>query len=181
MKNELLCGSACVKYILDKYNLKYRNFNYQMKWISELALYLLKYDLLDIKISCFKSNLYNDYLKNINNTKKINDFDGFLFIKKLEGKNKIINTKLTKRELKKEINNSDYIILCVESAKFNRNKNMNGGHFIILNSIIDNDTIKIINPIKNKFEYKYENIKNIIDYAKNFGSWRVLIKEESHD
>ena len=57
-------------------------------------------------------------------------------------------------------------------------------YFIDINKkfiIIIGNNIKIINPIKDKFEYKYENIKNIINYVKNFGSWRVLIKEESHD
>lgn len=178
MKTELLCGSACVKYILDKFNLKYNNFNYKMKWATELALYLLKYDSLDIEVRCFNSNLYDNYLKNITNTKIISEFEGFLFIKKLEEKNKIINTKLTKKELKYELNNNDYIILCVESAKFNKSEKMSGGHFIILNSI-DNDIIKIINPIKDRFEYKQENIKDIINYTKKFGFWRILIKEVS--
>lgn len=41
---------------------------------------------------------------------------------------------------------------------------MDGDHFIILNGI-DNNKIRIINPIKNKYEYKLENIENVIKYC----------------
>ncbi|MEG0977558.1 MAG: hypothetical protein RSF02_03295 [Bacilli bacterium] len=54
---------------------------------------------------------------------------------------------------------------------------MNGGHFIILDGILNNK-VKVINPIKERYEYKLEEPKNIIKYCKNYGSWRILIKED---
>ena len=82
-------------------------------------------------------------------------------------------------ELLKEAKENKFIILCVESSVFN-SINMNGGHFIVLNGI-DNNKIRIINPTKNKYEYKLENAENIIKYCENYGSWRILIKEDNND
>ena len=67
--------------------------------------------------------------------------------------------KLSKMELLKEVKENKFIVLCVESSVFN-NRNMNGGHFIVLNGI-NNNKIRIINPIKNKYEYIIINV--IID------------------
>ena len=175
--NNILCGSSCVKYILNYFSINTEQLNLKMTWITELANSLKNSGVKNISILCYKSNLYYDYKNNPN----INlNFDGFSYIEKCIENNIPINeTKLSKMELLKEVKNSKFIILCVESSVFN-NKEMNGGHFIILNGI-DNNKIRIINPIKNKFEYKLENTKNIIKYCKNYGSWRILIKEDNND
>ena len=91
----------------------------------------------------------------------------------------ICEIKMNKKEWLKEENKNKFIILCVESSTFN-NQNMDGDHFIIINGI-DNNKIRIINPIKNKYEYKLENIENVIKYCRNYGSWRILIKEDNDD
>ncbi len=175
--NDILCGSSCVKYILKKFKKNDENLNKKMKWITELAISLKEKNINNVEILCYKSNLYYDYINN----KSIDfDFKGFYFIKKsLDLGIPITVLKLNKKELLREIKESKFIILCVESSVFNHN-NMNGGHFIILNGI-SNNKIKVINPIKDKYEYRNENISDIIKYCKNYGSWRILIKEDIYD
>ena len=176
--NEIFCGSSCVKFILDKYGKIDKKLNIKMKWISELAICLKKNGFDNIKLICFNSNLYNDYQK----LKKDNiNFEGFKLLKKCENINILINEiPLTKEELIKEIMESAYIILCVESSKLNHNRNMSGGHFIILNGLIKKK-VKVIIPRKNEYEYKCDKLQNIIKYCQGFGAWRILIREENND
>lgn len=58
---------------------------------------------------------------------------------------------------------------------------MNGGHFIILCARNDR-YVRIINPIKDKYEEKLLDIDFLVNIAKNYGSWRILINgEEKYD
>ena len=175
--NDILCGSSCVKYVLNEFGKNDENLNKKMEWITELAICLKEKNINNIAILCFKSNLYYDYKYN----KNIGlDFKGFHFIKECLDLNiPISEIKLTRKELLTEIKENTFIILCVQSSVFNHN-NIDGGHFIILNGTF-NDKIKVINPRKDKYEYKTENIKDIIKYCKNYGSWRILIKEDMND
>ena len=175
--NDILCGSSCVKYILNKLKKNDENLNKKMEWTTELALCLKEKKVKNIVVLCFKSNLYYCY----NNDKNIDfDFKGFRFIKEcLDSNIPIYEIKLTKKELLTEIKENSFIILCVQSSVFNHN-NMEGGHFIILNGMVNNK-VKVINPRKDKYEYKTENIEDIIKYCKNYGSWRILIKEDIDD
>lgn len=177
MNNNILCGSSCVKYILNYYKINTNNLNCKMTWITQLAICLKKYGLKNIHILCYKSNLYFDFLK----SKKIDlKFDGFKYIDRCFKQDiKIIEKKLNVTQLLKEIRENEFIILCVESAVFNK-ENITGGHYIIISGL-ENKKVKIINPIKSKYEYKFETPANIIKYCKNYGSWRILIKEEKSD
>ncbi len=175
--NELFCGSSCVKYILNKYGKQVIKFNNQMEWATELAI-CLKENGLNPKIYCYNSNLYKDYQKG----KEIDiSFKGFEFIQQCKDLNiPIIEKKLTKTELKQEIENYKCIILCVKSSKLNHDKSLTGGHFIIMNGWLQNK-VKIIIPRKTKYEEQIESLSHIIKYCKDFGSWRILIKEEKND
>ena len=175
MNNEILCGSSCVKYVLNSFDKNIGDLNLKMEWITELAICLKEKEIRDISILCFKSNLFYDYKysKNINLK-----FNGFKFIKKcFELKIPIIEIELTKKELVKEIKENKLIILCVQSSVFNNDNSMDGGHFIILKGMVDN-MVKVINPRKNKYEYTTRKLEDIIKYCKNYGSWRILIKED---
>lgn len=175
--NNILCGSSCVKYILNDFCINTEQLNYKMTWITELALALKNSGVKNISVLCYKSNLYYDYKNNPNIDLT---FKGFHFIEKCIKNDIPINeTKLNKMELLKEVKENKFIVLCVESAVFN-NRNLTGGHFIILNGI-DNNKIKIINPKKTKYEYKLEEVESIIAYCENYGAWRILIKEDSND
>jgi len=173
--NSILCGSACVKYILDINNIKSDNINLEMFWITELALSLFENNIKNIQLKCFDSNLYNDFLHKKNNDMS---FLGFYFLNEVV-KNRInINeSSLNSSNLKKEIEESKYIIMCVESNKFNNDIKMSGGHFIIITKI-DKNNVEIINPIKSKYEKKYIGISRLLSCCKNYGSWRILIKED---
>ena len=54
---------------------------------------------------------------------------------------------------------------------------MNGGHYIILTDR-DGENVKVINPIKDKYEVKILNINFLIKTCRNNGAWRILIMEE---
>lgn len=177
MNNEILCGSSCVKYVLDYYKIQSNNINNKMKWITELAICLKNKGFKNISVLFYNSNLYNDYSK-IKSTDL--SFDGFKFIEQCIKQNiLLIEKELTRKELLQEVKENKFIILCVESSKFNK-ENMVGGHFIILKGL-NNDKIEIINPIKEKYEYKMETTENIIRFCENYGSWRILIKEDNND
>lgn len=173
MENNILCGSACVKYILEEYKIFSNKLNIKMNWITELALSLYNHNIKNLEIKCFNSNLFNDF-------KKFNkiDFDGFYYIKKALAKGiKLTEEEINTSVLQKEIKNSKFIILCTESSIFNEDPKMSGGHFIIITGI-KKDKVRIVNPVKDKFEIKYFKISKIIKSCINFGSWRLLIKEE---
>lgn len=171
MKNKINCGSSCVKYVLNTQDLSTDNIKNDMFWISELALSLKENGINNLEVLFFNSSLYNGY---------INDYDknfmGFKLLDELVVKNiKLLEKKLTIKELIQEINDSKFIILCVESSKFNHNKNMSGGHFIII-SKVEGKLVKVINPIKDKYEVKTLSKRFIINCCKHYGSWRILIK-----
>ena len=88
---------------------------------------------------------------------------------------KLSERRLTVKELEKEIINNKYIILCVESKKFNKDKKMTGGHFIVINSL-ENNLVNIVNPIKEKYETKKVTKVFLINCCKHYGSWRILIR-----
>ena len=171
MKNKINCGSSCVKYVLNAQDLSTYNIKNDMFWISELALSLKGNGINNLEVLFFNSSLYNGY---------INDYDknfiGFKLLDELVVKNiKLLEKKLTIKELIQEINESKFIILCVESSKFNHSKNMSGGHFIII-SKVEGKLVQVINPIKDKYEVKTLSKRFIINCCKHYGSWRILIK-----
>lgn len=177
MSNTILCGSSCVKYILKYYKYDYKKINMQMTWIVELATVLKERGVNNLKLICYNSNLYSDYMKK----KDIDlNFNGFKYIQKSLSLNiPILEIKLDENELLNELNQNNFIILCVQSSIFN-NKDMSGGHFVILNGIYKNK-IMLINPIRKKYEYMLKKPRDIIKYCENYGSWRILIKEKYSD
>lgn len=166
----MLCGSLCVSYVIKKIVKKVINIDPNMLWSTDLALCLM--NVLDnkIEVRCFNSSLYNDYKKMKNLS-----FSGFSSIKKyLDSNGKILETKLSINNLKKELDVSKYLIICVESKILNNDDNMYGGHFVIIEK--DNKKIKMINPLRKNFEEREIDYQYIIKLCINFGAWRILIR-----
>lgn len=171
----MLCGDMCAKYVLNEFHIDSDKFNLDMKWTPQIALYLNKKGL-SVKIHCYHSNLYNDY-KTFGYSNL--DFEGFKLIHDaLNNDILITEKKLNNNVLEDEILKNKFVILCVESSVFNKNGKMNGGHFILLSGINNCGLIKVINPIKDKYEIKYFPTSFLIDCCKEYGSWRILIGEE---
>lgn len=174
----MLCGSSCVKYIFDNINYKPEKFKTNMFWITELAICLKKSNLFHVKLFCNNSNLYNDYLYYIN--EKDLSFEGFKYISKaLDNNIKIEEIEPNENQLINEIKNSDYVITCVDSKKFNNDLNMKGSHFIILSNFSNDYKVKVINPIKDKYEIKYLEISYILKCIINNGSWRLCVRRKN--
>ena len=68
----------------------------------------------------------------------------------------------------------------MKNVIFHNDNSMNGGHYIVLNGR-DGENVKVINPIKEKYETKILNINFLIKACKNYGAWRILIREEKND
>lgn len=165
------CGSSCVRYILKELSIDSVDLDIDMIWIFELALFLNETLDNEIQLYCYKSKLLNDYKKSKNSS-----FIGFVNLKKyFESGKKINKKKLNVKNLKKEIDSSKYIIMCVESKLLNDDDSMSGGHYIIITEC-DGDIVKIVNPQKDKYQLKKMSLKDTVRLSNKFGSWRILIK-----
>ena len=173
MKNEILCGSACVRYILNHYSISEEKLNQNLFWVPEIALYLYKYFSKGIKIYCFNSTLNSEYKKASN----IDACDGFIYIRILEEKGlHIFERKLTEKELLKELKTYEFMIVSVSSAILNNDKQMSGNHYVILK--LKDEKIEMINHQKEKYAISDVDPQFIIQCCENCGSWRILLKKE---
>lgn len=50
MSKQLYCGSSCIKYILENYEIDTSLLKYDMIWVSELALSLKKNGLSNLQL-----------------------------------------------------------------------------------------------------------------------------------
>lgn len=174
MIKQLYCGSSCVKYILESYGIDTRTLKTDMIWVSELALSLEKNGLSNIQIYCYNSKLYTDFT----NKEADMNFNGFKYLKAAQEQNIPIEERsISVNSFIEEIDRCKYLVLCVESKVFNNDDSMSGGHYIILNGR-NGKNIRVINPIKEKYEIKILDINFLIKACKNYGAWRVLIMEE---
>lgn len=165
-----LCGPACVNYIL-KLDKNPFVCNNDLFWCCDLALFLLEKGY-KVTLKCFNSRLYNDYKK----SEKDNlNFEGFLSIKKYLSKYSIIEEHVTTQTIKYEIHNYDYCIYNVNSNIYSNRPN-SSGHYIL--SVKDNNSIYLINPLKNSYQKESVNIEKIYKSIKDFGAWRILISKK---
>ncbi len=177
MSKQLYCGSSCIKYILENYGIDADTLKKDMIWVSELALSLKRNGLSNIHVYCYNSKLYNSF---INKEVDLN-FGGFKYLKELQEQDILIEERnISLNSFIEEIDNCKYLVLCVESRIFNNDDSMSGGHYIILNGR-NEENVKVINPIKEKYETKILNINFLIKACKNYGAWRILITEEKND
>ena len=166
----MLCGSSCVKYVIENITKKEAKIMPDLFWATDLAYTLMK-KIGNIETRCFNSRLYIDYQKNC----KDKSFSGFKSIEKYLNNGGVIKEKrLTKETLIKEITESQYMIICVESRLLNNDDNMDGGHFIIIKKAKEN--VIMINPLKTDYEIKIVTHQYIINLCKDYGSWRILIR-----
>ena len=170
---QYLCGSICTKYISEAFNIDYHDMNKRMSWISELALYLNSKGL-DVKLYSNNSNLYIDFIKGNYDP----EFSGFIYLNKVVKENIYLKEKrLNKETLIEELDNSDYLILCVESRVFNNDDKFSGGHFVVLENR-DNEIVRVINPTIDNYETINLDLDFLVKCCKNYGQWRLLIRRK---
>lgn len=176
MESELLCGSACINYIITKDNKKNSiKIKPNMIWAPELAIALQENEYKDITIYYYRSKLVEDFKIQSQDE----SFEGFLYLRRAISEGiKVCEKKISRKILSDEIKQNKYIILCVKSSVFNKDNTMDGGHFVILTDIYKNK-IKIINPVKKKYEEKWLKINFLLKCCSNYGAWRILIRKEN--
>lgn len=167
MKKNRLCGSKCVLLVLNKLNIKYKNINPNLYFITDIANTLKEY--VDIDLYCYNSNLYTDYKLN-----KLPIKEAIQSIKKFEQYKTIKEIKLNPKKLIDELKDN-YLILNVDSRIINNTKD-NTGHYIVAE--LNNNIIKIYNPEKTRFVESTKTPQELINMMKNNGNWRIKIRRK---
>lgn len=171
--SDVLCGSYCLEYVLNTLLNLNLSIPKDLFWITDLGTYILSNTNINFDINCYNSNLYDDFLLLGTNS----DFDGFISITNYLKKGGILKSdSISVKSLKDIINSENIIIVNVSSQTFNNDLTLNGGHFICLLEIIDDDKIKILNPKKEHANIELIPIETIINSIKDFGNWRINIK-----
>lgn len=170
---DMLCGSACLYYILNimsNYNLDIAK---DLKWITEIAFYIKKHTNLNILLSCHNSALYDDYLKIGENS----DFEGFKTIRKfLFLGESIINLPLNKTVLSDGLKKNNIYILNVKSSILNKDNSLLGGHYVcLLDETVNN--FKILNPKSDSLVLEFISKNQLQNSFESFGSWCIKINK----
>lgn len=167
----MLCGSACLHYIL---NILYKcnlDIDHNLSWITDLAAYIKMYTNIKFTISCHNSNLYDDYLE----IGKDSNFEGFRSITKFLSLGEIISDiPLSITGLSEGLNENSIFILNVSSSIFNQDNSLTGGHFICLVQETFN-TFTILNPKSKTLAFEVVPKQHLINSIENFGSWCIKI------
>lgn len=170
--SEMLCGSACTYFISKHLLKKDLVISNNLFWATDIAYFLKNHIGLNTKVSCFESNLYNDYLNN--NLSK--DFNGYKSINKfINSGGIIIQEPVNSNQIINSLQSGNVIIACVSSAIFNQDDNFTGGHFIIISDFTDN-YFEVVNPAKNKYCILQVEMNLVINSLKSFGCWLIQVK-----
>lgn len=169
----MLCGPACLHYLT---NVIYRldaPISNQLFWISDLAYHAFTQFKLDTILSCYNSNLYNDFLK----TAPPYEFEGFSSLERFENSTKQkVNFKFHSiSDFEHFLDDNYYIILNVSSSVFNQNPNLNSGHFVLLLDY-DSTSFVIANPTSLSIEIQNIPKEHLLNSIIHFGNWTLCLK-----
>jgi hypothetical protein len=168
---DMLCGPACVHYILNFLKNMDVYVPNNLFWTTDIAWFLKVNTEFEIQVTCFKSNLYKDFL----NDSGPKDFEGFESIRKyLYVGGEVYERQLSSTILSSILKNN-IIIANVSSAVFNKDTTRKGGHFIILLKEASKNYI-IANPKKASIDIEMIPKQHILNSIKDFGSWIITIK-----
>lgn len=169
---DMLCGPACIHYILNfMLNMDIPVPN-QLLWITDIATFLKTKTNLKVDLSCYDSNLYSDYLL----LEESPDFDGFKSIREyLFVGGSIDEKKLSVNRITSTLYDN-VVIACVSSSIFNKDNKRNGGHFIVLLENRGKNYV-IANPKSNSIEIEIVSKEHVLNSINSFGSWIITINK----
>jgi hypothetical protein len=166
---EMLCGSACAYYLLNVLGRKNANVSNNLFWITDIASFLAKSGL-KVQVSCFNSNLYNDFLTN----KLPPNHAAYLSIMQYLETGAIMERKIDSAVLYDLTVENFYLIASVKSSLLNNDKSLSGYHYI---TIYRNETtFFMVNPKKYDFDLQIVEIDFLTNLIKNSGNWIIQIK-----
>lgn len=168
-KMDLLCGNACVDFILKAAG----GNDKDLIWISELVNYLEDDVGIRTRVFYYKSNLMNDYRNKVN--------CDHIDMKKLEDcicRHNCFNEKEMDlndiRELKKQVSD---IILCVRSeVLFNDEEFRGNNHYVVLDEIKENSVV-LVSPGKEVFYKVVFPADDFMSLIKDNGQWIIGVGE----
>lgn len=169
---DMLCGPACLHYVLNFLLNKNIYIPKDITWITSLATFLKLNTKFKHQLSCYDSKLYSDYLL----LSETPDYDGFKSIKEYLFLGGNIKEKKLSIKLINSILYDNYIIACVSSSIFNKDKNLLGGHYITLLQSAGKNFI-IANPKNSYIEIESVDKEHILNSITSFGSWILTIKK----
>ena len=170
----MLCGSACLFYLATQvFNIPCDDLPNDYMWITDIASYVIRHFDKRARLSCFESNLYNDYKKA--NFNMIPCFEGFKKVDAFLKSGKEIEEKeISEKVIDDLLKRYRIVLLNVSSAVFNQDVKMRGGHYIIIIGEKDDEYL-IVNPGKTSITEHWYPKEIILDAATCFGSWMITI------
>jgi hypothetical protein len=160
---EVLCGPTCAEMIVRYfYGKEYRDSD-SFVWCAELALNLIKHGI-KVETYCYNSRLYDDYVNSRIIFSPLDELKKYTLLQK----------ELTENILTDEVNNSECVVLCVDSAKYNNDRDVAGGHFIFI--FTHDGILYSLNPQKTSVFKEIRCISEYVSSSVNYGAWRILCK-----
>lgn len=173
-KNSMaICGDVCIDIVNSIFIKKYKKHTNKNYWCTDIASTLLD-ENLKIEVKCYNSNLLKDYNKYQNNENFIKCNDGLNSVDKyIKNRGILLIEPVDNNVLLYEIMSSLCVIICVNTAIFNRDNQLSGGHYVV--AYYMNNEVYIFNPRKNIVKKEKADIDILVDACQKFGSWRILI------
>lgn len=170
-KGDILCGSACVGYILEMEKKK-EIFNKRLFWMLDIARTLDENFKGSVTVNYYNSQLMRDYVKGCIPKKfKVDDI-----IK--DCNNKGIEIKELKYDYEALIDrkkNSKWLIMCLQSEILFEDDKLAGSNHVVIVDKIDEEFVWIISPGKRDIYKMYIHRKKFeLSYLNN-GQWIIWV------
>ena len=168
---KMLCGSACLHYLLNIVLKKEINIPNDFVWITDIAKFLSELNI-EHELSCFESNLYNDYIKG----KLPKNHPAYLSIRNyLTKKNGITIKQFTQRDIIYNRLIDTFFIASVKSKLLDNMMPEDSYHYILVHQNMDIFTI--ICPRKKDYYKKSMPINKFVQMINESGNWIIKIKK----
>lgn len=171
---DVLCGSACVEYILQSY--KGVSFDRgilrkDLMWVPELATTLSSSGEITTTLFCYDSKLMDDFKNRIN-------CDGMpirLLQLYYDNNGKIIEKRLSVDNIVAMMCEYKNLIFCVDSKTIFQDKTLEGNHFVILSAISDK-FVDVISPGRQYYYSLRVSIERFMLSVESNGQWVIGVK-----
>lgn len=170
-KDNVLCGSACVEYILGM-EMKDKAFNKTLFWMLDIARTLDEFFKGSVSVNYYNSKLMCDYVKGCIPEKfEVKDIIEDCNKKGIE----IKEHKFDFEELINRKNNSKWMIMCLQSEILFDDEKLVGSNHVVIVDKIDEELVWIISPGKKDIYKMYINRKKFeLSYLNN-GQWIIWV------
>lgn len=170
-EKEMLCGPACLHYLLNIVQKRKVEIPNDLVWITDIAKYLSELKI-EHSLSCHDSLLYNDYIKGYIHP----EHHGALSINKYLATGKKITIKsFAKEDLLFNRLPDTYFIASVKSKFLDSTRPEDSYHYILVHQTMDMFTI--ICPRRTDYSIFSMEIDLFVQMINESGNWIIKIKK----